>query len=227
MTLRTIGLSGFAGSGKTAAAQHIEKGWKFERRHIAEPLRRMLASLMRDNGISDEMIERYLTGDLKDGVVIPELGVTSRDLQITLGTEWGRRHVGDDLWVNTWHRGIKPGERVMNDSVRFPNEERAIKEDDGITLLIRRPGTGPAKFKSRFGELLYKLTGLMWGVHDSERVDRLKPTFVIDNDGDLEDLYAKIDAAIYAGMTYGGVPISADSRARVLGLAAVSLAVTR
>jgi hypothetical protein len=226
MTLRTIGLSGFAGSGKTAAAKHIEQNWHFERRHIAEPLRRMIASLMRDNGISDEMIDRYLTGDLKDGVVIPELGVTSRDLQITLGTEWGRRHVGDDLWVNTWHRGIKPGDRVMNDSVRFPNEERAIKEDNGITILIRRPGTGPAKFKGRFGKWLYKLTGLMWGVHDSERVDRLSPTYVIDNDDTLEDLYRQIDAAIYAAMTGGAVAIP-NNRAATLGLAAVALAVTR
>jgi hypothetical protein len=227
MTLRTIGLSGFAGSGKTAAAQHIEKQWGFQRRHIAEPLRRMLASLMRDNGIEEEMIERYLTGDLKDGVIIPEFGVTSRDLQITLGTEWGRTHVGENLWVDTWHRGIKPGERVMNDSVRFPNEERAIKEDRGITILIRRPGTGPAKFKSRMGRLLYKLTGLMWGVHDSERVDRLRPTYIIDNDGSLDDLYRQIDAAIYAALNDNAVLIPEDNRAATLGLAAVALAVTR
>jgi hypothetical protein len=226
MTLRTIGLSGFAGSGKTAAAQHIEKQWGFQRRHIAEPLRRMLASLMRDNGISDEMIERYLTGDLKDGVVIPELGVTSRELQITLGTEWGRTYVGDDLWVNTWHRGIKPGERVMNDSVRFPNEERAIQDDNGITLLIERPRTGPAKFTSKAGKLLYKATGSMWGVHPSERIDLLNPTFRIFNNGTLEDLYRKIDAVIYAAMTGGAVAIP-NNRAGTLGLAAVALAVSR
>jgi hypothetical protein len=226
MRLRTIGLSGFAGSGKTAAAKHIEENWHFERRHIAEPLRRMLASLMRDNGISDEMIDRYLTGDLKDGVIIPELGVTSRDLQITLGTEWGRTYVGDDLWVNTWHRGIKPGERVMNDSVRFPNEERAIHNDNGITFLIERPGTGPAKFTSRWGKALYKATGKMWGVHPSERIDLLNPTYRIINDGTLDDLFRQIDAAIYAHMTDGAVAIQ-NNRAATLGLAAVALAVSR
>jgi hypothetical protein len=226
MNLRTIGLSGFAGSGKTAAAQHIEKQWGFQRRHIAEPLRRMLASLMRDNGISDEMIDRYLTGDLKDGVIIPELGVTSRDLQITLGTEWGRTYVGDDLWVNTWHRGIKPGERVMNDSVRFPNEERAIQQDNGITFLIERPGTGPAKFTGRWGKPLYKATGLMWGVHPSERIDLLNPSFRIVNDGTLDDLYRRIDSAIYAYLTGGAVAIP-NNRAGTLGLAAVAMAVSR
>lgn len=226
MRLRTIGLSGFAGSGKTAAAQHIEKNWGFQRRHIAEPLRRMIASLMRDNGIPDAMIDRYLTGDLKDGVIIPEFGVTSRELQITLGTEWGRTYVGDDLWVNTWHRGIKPGDRVMNDSVRFPNEERAIKADGGITIMIERPGTSPAKFTSKAGKLAYKTFGAMWGVHPSERIDRLIPTFRIVNDGTLEDLYRQIDAAIYAAMN-DSEGVIRDNRASVLGLAAVSLAVTR
>ncbi|TXM68311.1 hypothetical protein [Methylobacterium sp. WL120] len=195
--MRAIGLSGFAGSGKTAAALYIQEKYGFERRHIAEPLRAMLAVLMRANGISDEMIDRYLVGDLKDGVVIPEFGRTSREMQISIGTEWGREHVGPNLWVDTWHRGIKPGDKVMNDSVRFPNEEAAIQGDEGITLLIRRDGTGPAAFKwGWFGKALYRATGLMWGVHDSERVDRLNPTFVIENDGTLEDLYREIDMAM-------------------------------
>lgn len=207
--MKGIGLSGFAQTGKTTAAKYIEEKYGFERRHIAEPLRAMLAVLMRANGISDEMIDRYLVGDLKDGVVIPEFGVTSRHLQITIGTEWGREQVGDDVWVNTWHRGIAPGQKAMNDSVRFPNEERAIQGDDGITFLIRRKGTGPGAFKWNLlglplGRWLYKATGLMWGVHDSERTDRLNPTVVIDNDGTTEELYAAIDVAMHdhAGIAF-------------------------
>ncbi|WP_298952048.1 hypothetical protein [uncultured Methylobacterium sp.] len=199
--MRAIGLSGFAQSGKTTAARYIEERYGFERRHIAEPLRAMLAVLMRANGISDEMIDRYLVGDLKDGVVIPELGVTSRQLQITLGTEWGRTHVGENVWVDTWGRGIEPGGRAMNDSVRFPNEEVGIRALGGLTILVDRAGTRPAKFKwGRLGEALYDWFGVMWGVHDSERIDRLKPDFVIRNDGSIEDLHRAIDT-IMAGPT--------------------------
>lgn len=228
MTVRVIGLSGFAQSGKTTAAKYIEEKYGFKRRHIAETLRAMIAVLMRANGISEEMIERYLVGDLKDGVVIPELGVTSRHLQITIGTEWGRRLVGDNLWVDTWHRGIAPGELAMNDSVRFPNEEAAIQEDDGITLLIERDGTGPGAFKWNvlglpLGQWLYKATGLMWGVHDSERTDRLNPTVRISNNGTVEELYAAIDEAMQdqAGIVHVRVP---QDRAQAAAIGAIGYA---
>lgn len=214
--MRTLGLSGFAQSGKTTAANYIEQKYGFTRRHIAEPLRAMLAVLMRANNIPEDMIDRYLVGDLKDGVPIPELGGrTSRYLQVKLGTEFGREMVHPDLWVDTWHRGIAPGEKAMNDSVRFANEEEAIDIDDGITILIRRKGTGPGAFKWNLfglplGKLLYRTTGLMWGVHDSERTDRLNPSAIIDNDGTLEELYAAIDDVMQAFARYTATPESAN-----------------
>jgi hypothetical protein len=197
-----IGLSGYAQAGKTTAANYIARQYGFERRHIAEPLRAMLAVLMRANGLSDNQITRYLEGDLKDGVVIPELGRTSRELQITLGTEWGRQHVGDDLWVNTWVRGIKMGDKVMNDSVRFPNEETAIDALGGFTIMIDRFGTGPAKFRggpfvSRINKNLFKTFGIHAGVHPSERIDLLMPKYTIRNDGKLEDLFEAIDEVMW------------------------------
>jgi hypothetical protein len=192
-----IGLSGFAQSGKTTAAKYLEQRYGFERRHIAEPLRAMLASLMAANKIPADMIDRYLVGDLKDGVIIPEFGRTSRELQISLGTEWGREHVNPDLWVDTWSRGA--GDRPsMNDSVRFPNEEEGIRSMGGITILIERPGTGPVSFKwGKIGRKLYEWFGCMWGVHDSERVDRLHPDVRITNNGTVEDLHLAIDQAMF------------------------------
>jgi hypothetical protein len=188
-----VGLSGFAQSGKTTAALHLEQKYAIRRKHIAEPLRAMLAVLLQANGMSSEMITRYLEGDLKESV-IPELGVTSRYAQITIGTEWGRELINPDLWSNTWMRGVKDGESVMNDSVRFPNEAEAIRKLGGVVIMIKRPGTKPAKFKwGKFGEFLFDKLGLMWGVHDSERIDRIKPDFVIHNDSSLEQLQADID----------------------------------
>jgi hypothetical protein len=193
-----IGLSGYAGTGKTAAALLIEAEHGYRRQHIAEPLRRMLASLLKDFGYSDRNIARILTGDLKDGWVIPEIGRTSRDLQITLGTEWGREQVGQDLWAKLWMlQANRAGGAVMNDSVRFRNEEDAIRDAGGFTILIQRPGAQPRAFKwKRLGPLLYRCCGLMWGVHDSERVDRLRPDHVVVNDGTLADLHDKLEAII-------------------------------
>jgi hypothetical protein len=191
--MTVVGLSGFAQSGKTTAALYLEEKYGIRRKHIAEPLRAMLAVLLKANGMKDSMITRYLEGDLKEQV-IPELGVTSRYAQITIGTEWGRNLINPDLWANTWARGIHDGENVMNDSVRFPNEHKAITGLGGITILIKRPGTRPAKFKwGKIGEFLFDRFGLMWGVHDSERIDRIKADFVVHNDSSVEQLYADLD----------------------------------
>lgn len=192
-----IGLSGFAGAGKTEAAKFIESRFGYQRQHIAEPLRRMLASLMREYGYRDETIQRFLVGDLKESPV-PEFGVTSRHLQITLGTEWGREQVDQGIWAKLWsHQAavsqMSGGPAAMNDSVRFPNEEAAIRATGGVTILITRPGTGPAAYRwKRLGPVLYRWFGCMWGVHDSERVDRLTPDHVIVNDGTLDDLRQRI-----------------------------------
>ncbi|MEH2517513.1 hypothetical protein V1279_003086 [Bradyrhizobium sp. AZCC 1610] len=194
--MTVIGLSGFAQSGKTTAALYLEKKYGVRRKHIAEPLRAMLAVLLKANGMSSEMITRYLEGDLKEQV-IPCLSVTSRYAQITLGTEWGRNLINPDLWANTWGVGIGEDESVMNDSVRFPNEEAPIKDAGGFTILIKRPGTKPAKFKwGWIGAKLYDWFGALWGAHDSERTDRLQPDYIIHNDASVEQLYLDIDAAI-------------------------------
>lgn len=201
--MRALGISGLAGSGKTTAALHIEGRWGFRRKHIATPLRAMLAVLLRANGLDEETIHRYLEGDLKE-TVIPELGVTSRQAQITLGTEWGRQLISPDLWARTWARGIGLTDRVMNDSVRFLNEEEVIREMGGITIMIERPGAEPAAYRwNGLGRTLYGTTGLMWGVHDSERTDRLMPDYTIVNDGSVEDLHRALDEVMMDAMGDG------------------------
>jgi len=194
-----LGLSGFAGTGKTEAAKYIESAWGYQRLHIAEPLRRMLASLLREYNYSDFEIERYLTGDLKEEV-IPEFGATSRHMQITLGTEWMREQVDEGGWAKLWaYQARMTPHAAMNDSVRFPNEEDSIHGEKGFTILIVRPGTAPAKWKwRRLGPLIYRLTGKLWGAHDSERTDRLRPDFTIVNDGTKTELHNKIAAVMYA-----------------------------
>lgn len=193
-----IGLSGFAQTGKTTVANYIESEFGYRRQHIAEPLRDMLRTLLRRYRYTDETIDRYLTGDLKEEV-IPELGVTSRHAQITIGTEWGRELINQDIWADLWALEASwAGGLAMNDSVRFPNEENAIRHElGGFTILVTRAGTKPVAFKWGFiGEKLYDWFGCMWGVHDSERVDRLNPDHIIDNNGSLEELYEQIDGIL-------------------------------
>lgn len=80
-------------------------------------------------------------------------GVTSRKLQQSLGTSWGRDVVHPDLWrllardrVN-YARGR--GVPVVIDDMRFPNELDLVRELGGRPVRIVRPGTAvPEKHPS-------------------------------------------------------------------------------
>jgi hypothetical protein len=197
-TTPSIGLSGFAKSGKTTAANYLEAEYGYTRLHIADPLRAMLHSLLIDFGYDYDQIHYYLEGAGKENV-IPCLGVTSRHAQITLGTEWGRAQISPDLWVNCWQqRAERLTSPAMNDSVRFPNEETKIRQMNGFTIMIVRKVAGPVAFTSRLGKLAYRLTGAMWGVHPSERVDLLRPDFIVHNNGTLKQLHLMLDRVMYA-----------------------------
>lgn len=202
-----IGISGFAQSGKTTVAKVLE-GQGYTRRHIATPLRAMLVPLLEAFGIpygesgtdvgQTPNTYDYLEGRLKEDV-IPGIGKSGRYLQIKLGTEWGREQIADDLWVRAWTQGLTAESKVINDSVRFSNEAAAIDRADGFTIMVRRPGVGPRAYKWNFlniGKFLYETFGIWWGVHDSERADRLRPDFTIENTGTIEDLENEVLAIL-------------------------------
>ena len=210
--IKAIGLSGYASSGKSEVAKYLERSYGCKRRHVAEPLRAMLRELLRAYKLDEHTIWAYLEGPLKEDV-IPELGVTSRHAQITLGTEWGREHINDALWSNAWRMAVEDGEIAVNDSVRFPNEAAAIDELGGFVIRVTRPGVGPAKFQGGWGRALYNTAGLPWGIHPSERIDLVPYDYEIINDGSLIDLRYEIDAIMdrerIEWKTTAGVPVSA------------------
>lgn len=189
-----IGITGYARSGKTTVAEVLADEFDYTVQHIADPLRSMVRALLYRSGMSFEDMSNYLTGSKKEDV-IPFFGVTSRHLQVTLGTEWGRKLVGPNIWVDLWRVDVEPLDKVLNDSVRFKNEEQAIRELGGIVIRVMRPGVGPSVFKyGKFGSSVYRLTRLKWFIHPSERVDLISADYTIVNDGTVEDLHKKVSA---------------------------------
>lgn len=191
-----IGLSGFAGSGKSEVARVLIEEFGLVRIKFADPLKNMYRAMLRDMGHTAEDIERYVEGDLKRSVIdgLEGLGVTSRGFMIDLGTAFGRKILHPDFWVHLWNARVQATRAdVVADDLRFVNEEREVRANGGVTIQIRRPGAAPAAFKwKRLGPWLYRRFGIMWGVHDSERIDRLKPDFVIINSGSLASLRADV-----------------------------------
>lgn len=183
MMPRLIGLMGYAGAGKSEVARHLCVAHGFDAPHIKAPFAAMFATLLREIGYGEEMIARIIDGDLKRAIV-PELGVTSTQVQQDLGTAFGRNCIRPTIWLDLWCAKVDrlraAGIPVVLESCRFPVEVDAIKARGGALVEIRRPGVGPANR------------------HESERVPALAD-FVLHNDGTMDDLRARADRLVRPG----------------------------
>lgn len=168
-----IGLVGVAGSGKTIVARHLVERHGFERIRFAGPLKDMIKAGL---GLSDE----YLDGDKKNEPIPWAGNCTARHLMQTLGTEWGRRMVHSDIWVNRWRELARDGEgrRIIADDVRFPNEAAAVKSLNGGIWRVVRPG-------------------LVTMDHPSERAQRsIQEDFLINNATTIGEMIKSVDAVV-------------------------------
>ena len=163
---RLIALCGLKGSGKSSAAQVLAEALPAGRVRFAGPLKDMLRTL----GLNDEEIE----GGLKEEPSSKLCGQTPRHAMVTLGTEWGRQMIGEDIWVEAWKRAVRPhlerGVDVLTEDLRFPNEYEAVRSLGGIVVRVTRPGLIP-------------------GDHESEQhALKFAADIEIVNDGDLSAL---------------------------------------
>jgi len=122
-----IGLAGTIDSGKSFAASHLVENHGFEVRKLAGPLK----AAMRAFGLTDEHIE----GELKEAPCEILCGKTPRYAMQTIGTDWGRRIIGDDLWIRLWRHQL-PDRPVVTDDVRFENEAEAVRLAGGIVVRL-------------------------------------------------------------------------------------------
>jgi hypothetical protein len=172
---RLIGLTGLAGSGKDTVRGLLERFHGYNGLAFADPLRGMLASLLKSAGHNPTwMVDR----EMKERE-IPTIGVSYRVLAQTLGTEWGRS-IDPDLWVKiaaSRIASIPDEERVVISDVRFPNEVASIKSQGGVIIRIIRPGVEPVRShvsESNVGDLDWDYTILNNGSIDDLRyaIDR-------------------------------------------------------
>ena len=123
-----IGISGPAGAGKDTIADWIvQSTGQFRKVSFAAPIKAMLS-------VGLGLTHQQLYGNLKE-VIEERYGKTPRDMMQTLGTEWGRRLVADDIWVQALLQDENIGNVVIAD-VRFDNEAKLIRKKGGFIIGI-------------------------------------------------------------------------------------------
>jgi hypothetical protein len=172
---RVIGIHGLARTGKDTVANRLVSEHGFVRVGFADPLKAMVCALL---NVDEDWIEEHKEADI-EGIASP------RRLLQTLGTEWGRNIINQNIWVNAAFRKIadvrndKNVAGVVIPDVRFNNEARAIREYDGCVWEISRKDAPPvAKHASEGGVRLEYITA------------------TIKNDDTLEDLWTITDYLI-------------------------------
>lgn len=156
---KLIGLySPAAQSGKSTVASALQRRLGMRIVSFAAPLKRMVDTLLDAAGLAPDEIYERVYGSRKEEP-IPQLnGVSSRFLQQTIGTEWGRHAVSKDFWVTTTRAAVESvwalGHPVVIDDVRFPNEFDMVRSMGGKLIRIVRPSALEAPVNPAYESLL-------------------------------------------------------------------------
>lgn len=157
-----VGFSGYARAGKDTAGAALCGSLGFFRASFADALRTFLYTLNPQAAYFSPLYrddDEYLLYDSVQTIVDRHGWDWAKDhsgregedphpqsircqLQ-RLGTDCGRKLLGEDTWVDAVMSNLEDGDFVFTD-VRFPNEADAIKARGGFVVRIDREGTGPA-----------------------------------------------------------------------------------
>jgi hypothetical protein len=196
-----------------------EEWWKLQHHYISKGV---LQTVLKTYTSLEEKCNKYMCSH-------EVIKLTPRSLLQLLGTECGREILHPNIWVNALMSEYRSlGYAVENGGgksnwiitdMRFPNELKAVKDRDGITIRVERwineeftkkeviaswePGLYFGVDENGVESLLENIedvdnferfvTGLNWSTHESETaLDNHKFDYVINNNGSLSELVVKV-----------------------------------
>lgn len=133
-------------SGKSEVAKTLQLTRGFTLVKFADPFKAFIKDLLIQAGATEPLAQQMVEGTLKERD-IPGLGVSTRRMLQTLGSDWGRHLISPNLWVEVAKRKIEQnlaaGIPVVVDDMRFPNEYEMILQLGGSPVKVVRTGTQP------------------------------------------------------------------------------------
>jgi hypothetical protein len=170
-------------SGKSTTAEFLMHRYGYERVKFAGTLKAMVRAFLLEMGMPAADIESYIEGAKKEEV-IPALGVSSRRILVSIGTDWGRNMISPSLWVDAAMARIESllaqGKRIAIDDVRFINEAKMLRGKGAQLWRVVNPRVAP------LGQLGFE--GML---------DDLDFDYVIHNSSSFGDLEQRIHAALH------------------------------
>lgn len=129
MDFRVIGIAGPARVGKDTAADHmLAHRPAYQKVSFADPMKNMLR-------VGLNMTDGQLWGNHKENFDV-RYSCSPRHMMQTLGTEWGRAQIGDNIWVNAMEAHLdQVGGTFILPDVRFENEADFVRKN-GFLLHI-------------------------------------------------------------------------------------------
>jgi hypothetical protein len=123
-----IAITGYARSGKDTVTEMLieifsKRGETWEKLSLASPLK--------------DMLKVGLGLDDKDPRAEELYGVNYRTLAQTLGTEWGRNIVCEDIWTRIAEQRAK-GKNVIISDLRFESEADWVRKAGGVVVHLER-----------------------------------------------------------------------------------------
>lgn len=182
MTL--VGLLGTKGVGKDTVGDYLVSCHDYEKRAFATPIKEACSILF-------QLPSTRFEGDEKE-IVDPRHGLSPRQMMQLVGTDFFRGKVHKDFWIRhfqTFHAGrVENSPSLVVTDLRFQNEVDLIKSLGGMVLRITRAPREGQDGRHTTPDLHITEQGvaLLQGVDAT-----------IENDASLEDLFEKVDRAIF------------------------------
>lgn len=186
-----IGISGRAGAGKDTVAGIIESMVPWSQiYHFADPVKKFAMAIdpIVEIGKNDDgtpHICRYSGIVAKYGEPVAKLMPEVRRLYQRIGTEAGRKIIGEQVWIDLmrdWYYGLEDFATGIIPDVRFLNEADAVHLEDGILINVVRPDP-------------YDLGENLRHASETEQV-AIDSDYTISNDSDIGALELKVWAVL-------------------------------